>query len=112
MQFIVPETLNFSEIIFTIFGVVIAIQGLMSIITGKLYGKEFQKYTEKSIKKAARPIGVMFFLCGVAFALSYFITYGNLGESTSHLITLGVSAVVYILTYVVAYKALLKKKEK
>ena len=107
---LVFDGFTISNLVSVVIGLMFAVQGLGQLFTGKAYGKNWNQYTPESVKKAARPAGLVFLLLGIAFTLEHFLVFDAVGKETSSWIMLGV-AMAMLIPLIIIYTVILKKKK-
>lgn len=108
MEFILP-TFTVATIISLGISLYLVTVGFMQILTGKVYGHSFEKYTTESVEKYARPAGIISFLIGAIIIFAQFIKISALGDSTK-LILYGAALILLVLYLVVSLTILKKNK--
>ena len=108
MEFILP-TFTVSTIISLGLSLYLIVVGFMQIATGKVYGHSFEKYTVESVKKYARPAGILYFLIGTVIILAQFVKISAVGDSF-RTICYGV-AVALLVVYLIVSLCILKKSK-
>lgn len=102
-------------IIFILFGLYELVQGIATIVTKKLYGKDnikaYSKYTEESVKACIAPIGLSNALIGAALIIASLYDVFPLQRNVCWIIGAAL-AVIAIIILLLLGKKLVKKEAK
>lgn len=107
MEFILP-TFTVSNIISLGIALYLAVLGFMQTFTGKVYGNRFERYTTESVKKYARPSGILLFLVGAIILFAQCVEFPTSGSIK--LVLYGI-ALALVLIYLIFSLVVLKKEK-
>lgn len=93
-------------------GIGILLTGVIPLFTGKLTGKDYEKYTEESRNGFARLYGLMFLLCGLMVIGYYATDKGWILEGAAGWVKwtfVGAAVLIFVLNLVLTQIKLKKK---
>lgn len=107
MEFVLP-TFTTATIVSLGISLYLAIKGLIQLFTGKAIGHNFDRYTAESVKRYARPTGIICFLIGTCVLFAEFV---RIPSFESLRLTLYGTALGLLVLYLIVALAILKKEK-
>lgn len=107
------ENMSLSEILTFVLGGILIINGLISIIGGRVYIFNADRYTEDSLRAYARPMGFCNLVLGLGFVLFHLLKNTKLAigafQATLGPVALGIMTVIGVVLLVKARMILVRK---
>ena len=107
MEFVLP-TFTTATIVSLGISLYLAIKGLIQLFTGKVIGRNLDRYTAESVKRYARPAGIICFFIGTCVLVAEFIRIPSF--ESLRLTLYGVALALLVLYLIVALTILKKEK--